>query len=62
MRITIELTDTEVEEFVKYMYYAHVCKTLAPDVLITDNVAVKVLREVAAQQHQKDQQKIEEKL
>ena len=49
MQITIELTDAEVEKLLKYMYYAKICGSLAPDVVVTDYVAIKVLQNIALQ-------------
>ncbi len=52
-KFTIELTDEEIEEFVKYMYYELSLKTLAPDVIPKDLVALRVIGAIKQQFAQK---------
>lgn len=52
-QFTIELTDEEIEEFVKYMYYELSLKTLAPDVIPKDLVALRVIGAIKLHYSQK---------
>lgn len=43
------MTDKEVEEFVRYMYYAKAMDSLCPEIVATDKIAIKVLKSIAQQ-------------